>query len=302
MGVWEELNSLVNSVEPNFGTRAFVVGGYAAISDDCRVSIKYFPLVGKYDVIRHKKPVRKGGWESSLTGYFDDCFEEIIEEEHKVSSENKEKNVARSIRRIRSTCRELLLCNPWEYWITFTVSEQNCNRYDFKEVLKLFLSVVKRRNERLKNCEPLRYLIFPEEHKKGGFHFHGFIMGLDSDELVVNEYGYLDIPLFSKNIGFVNVCPVRPLPQNERYGLLMYTMKYAQKNAMSRNEDISRGYYRSDGLKRAETLVLPPSRFRGEFAEIHGTVASFENEYVEKHTYNEADLAEILGLLSFSDF
>lgn len=301
--VWNDLLTLVDSQHSISEKREFVVGGYTSISDDSRLSITYYPLVGKYDVVRHKKAQRISGWEECLTLSHDDYFEEVIEEcspsDTGLSEEEKQsRNIARSLRRVRATCRELLLSNPWEYWVTFTISDKKCDRYDFKSILKLFLGVVKRRNER-KNSAPLKYLLFPEQHKDGAFHFHGFLMGVDPDELVVNEHGYLDIPLFSEAMGFVNVCPVRPLPQKERYALLIYTMKYAQKNVGSGNKDLRRGYYRSDGLERGIKITLPPCALREQLCEIHETVASYENDYIQKRTYEEEDFSEILGLLNY---
>ena len=293
-----------SAVNQSVGRSIAPARGVSSIFDKGRLSIRYYPTNGVIDVVHHLKSVRVGGWEESLTGFYDECFDDIQSEKcEKIVSDSDKKsdNMARCARRVRSVCRDLLLSNNWEYWVTLTVSDEKCDRRDLRAVLNRLLNLVKSRNLKWPQRPPLKYLLLPEQHKDGAYHLHGFIMGVDGDELFVNEHGHLDFNLFSQNLGFVNIVPVRVLPQIERYALLTYTLKYAQKSVEACHGNVRRGYFRSDGLKRSEVVVLPPSDFRTALADVHGTVASYENKYVQKHTYTVEDFETILSVADFSE-
>lgn len=61
--------------------------------------------------------------------------------------------------------------NLWEWFLTFTFSPEYSNRYDYDECsgkLSMWLRNMKRRG-----CPDMRYLVVPEQHKDGAWHFHG---------------------------------------------------------------------------------------------------------------------------------
>ena len=71
--------------------------------------------------------------------------------------------------------------NVWDYFVTFTFSPKKVNRYDYDECTKKLSQWIKN----LKKLSPtLSYLIVPERHKDGAYHFHGLFAGLSDRELV----------------------------------------------------------------------------------------------------------------------
>lgn len=74
-----------------------------------------------------------------------------------------------SISRTRRNIRELALCNDFEYFATFTLDPNKCDRYSLtecQELLRKKLKALKRKNKNF------AYLFITEKHKDGAFHFH----------------------------------------------------------------------------------------------------------------------------------
>ncbi len=85
-----------------------------------------------------------------------------------------------SLRRTKSKIYDYARCNQWEYFVTFTFSKDKVNRYDYSECTKKlskWLNNLKSKNKDLK------YVVVPERHKDGAFHFHGLFSGLNQKEI-----------------------------------------------------------------------------------------------------------------------
>lgn len=94
-------------------------------------------------------------------------------------------DMARSMRRARANVRRLALANEFSYFVTLTLSPEEVDRYDAAAIMK-------RVNRWLSNMvqrHGLRYILVPERHKDGAFHFHGFFGG---DGLEVVDSGHHD--------------------------------------------------------------------------------------------------------------
>ena len=100
-----------------------------------------------------------------------------------------------SLSRTKRNIRELSLCNNFEYFATFTINSEMCDRYTLnivQEKLKKILKKIKRKNS------DFGYLIITEKHKDGAFHFHGLIKGIS--DLYINENGYLSSLILLKEL------------------------------------------------------------------------------------------------------
>lgn len=82
-------------------------------------------------------------------------------------------DMLRSMRRARAQLRRLALSNEFDYFVTLTLDPERIDRYDPAAVIKALSqwcsNMVKRHG--------LRYVLVPEMHKDGAFHFHGFMAG-----------------------------------------------------------------------------------------------------------------------------
>lgn len=94
-------------------------------------------------------------------------------------------DMLRSMRRARAKLRRLALANEFSYFVTLTLSPDEVDRYDCQAIMKR----VNRWLDNMVRRHGLRYVLVPERHKDGAFHFHGFFAG---DGLEVVDSGHHD--------------------------------------------------------------------------------------------------------------
>lgn len=82
-------------------------------------------------------------------------------------------DMQRSMRRARAKLRRLALANDFEYFVTLTLDPAKIDRYDPAAVTK----ALGRWADNMVRRHGLRYILVPEQHKDGAFHFHGFLAG-----------------------------------------------------------------------------------------------------------------------------
>lgn len=90
----------------------------------------------------------------------------------------------RSQRRARSKVRRLALANEFRWFVTLTLSPEQIDRYDGAEIVRR----LGRWCDNMVRRHGLRYILVPERHKDGAFHFHGFF----SDAVRVTDSGHTD--------------------------------------------------------------------------------------------------------------
>lgn len=81
----------------------------------------------------------------------------------------------RSMRRARAKLRRLALANDFDVFVTLTLDPAKVDRYDGAAVTKL----LNRWTDNMVRRHGMRYILVPEQHKDGAWHFHGFIGGID---------------------------------------------------------------------------------------------------------------------------
>lgn len=110
-------------------------------------------------------------------------------------SENKIMDPIRSakvsLNRTVQKLYDIAHANVWEYFFTLTLDAKKVgDRYDYNncaDYIHRFTDLLYR--------DDCLYVIVPERHKDGAWHYHGLLTNCDNLDLVVNENGYLE---FSK--------------------------------------------------------------------------------------------------------
>ena len=155
-----------------------------------------------------------------------------------------------SVSRSRSRVKELAMCNKFEYFCTFTLSDEKQDRFDLKQWVKDFGNWIGNYNKRY-NAK-LEYLIIPEQHKNGAWHAHGLLKGISNASIITNKHGYLEIPYYSNRFGFMNMSPIR-----HQGRCATYVSKYITKDTVSTARVLGRWahtFYSSRGLSGKQIL------------------------------------------------
>lgn len=155
-----------------------------------------------------------------------------------------------SVSRSRSRVKELAMCNKFEYFCTFTLSEDKQDRFDLKTWVKDFGNWIGNYNRRYNT--KLEYLIIPEQHKNGAWHAHGLIKGVAKESIITNKHGYLEIPYYSARFGFMNMSRIR-----HEGRCATYVSKYITKDTISTTRALGRWahtFYASRGLEEKQIL------------------------------------------------
>jgi hypothetical protein len=194
----------------------------------------------------HKYPVRASGFEdvdflkshSSVS-----CTKSVTEEEFRFQS---------SVARSRSKVLQLGCNNKWDFFITLTISpECSVDRYDFNAVIKSLLKFFD--NYKQRKSKDFKYLVIPEKHKDGAYHFHGFFANINKSDLKVNKYGYLDFVPYCNKYGYCSMSKIK-----DGVACANYVCKYISKDMFNNTipEPRTHLYYCSRGLKYDEVLEV----------------------------------------------
>ncbi len=184
----------------------------------------------------HKYPVR-------MPGYEDVDFLKSINSRYEFGNTDAEVRFASSIARSRSKVLQLALNNKWDYFVTLTFNKDKIDRYDYQTVTKALLKFFDNYKQRCSN--DFKYLIIPEKHKDGAWHFHGLFANVRPCDLFINEHNYLDFKPYASRFGF---CSLGVIQDVERCSV--YITKYICKDMFGNQVPESRThlYYASRGL------------------------------------------------------
>lgn len=144
-----------------------------------------------------------------------------------------------SLSRSRRLVRDYILCNPFDYFCTFTFDGAKVDRFNYKECASKLTKFFN--NFRSRKAPNFRYLVIPEFHEDGAIHFHGVVSGLPDSEFVVPEQiekrvggelvfvpntpGY--VRWKSYNMGFFSCSLIKNYPASANY-----ISKYITKDLM----------------------------------------------------------------------
>ena len=181
-----------------------------------------------------------------------------------MNEEKRAESARISFGRTKNMIYYLARSNEWEWFVTLTFAPDKIDRYDFdvcsKRVREWFNNLKKRK------APGLYYLIVPEHHKDGAWHFHGLLGGCDGltfkDSGVKDKDGEVIYNLENYKLGWTTAEKIKDSARASSY-----ICKYITKDLC----DLTKGkrrYFCSLGLQRAEVVeaVVPMSRMK-EFRE-----------------------------------
>ena len=178
-----------------------------------------------------------------------------------------EKNKEDARKRAIQVVYDLIRSNPWTWFITLTFDPEKVNSFDYDECvehMKLFTRKLRDRG--------LLYVLVPELHESGRYHFHGVVLGKLPVVPAKNPYGKLMLDDKGRQIynisiyeyGFTTATAIDDLAR-----AASYVAKYITKeNCVPAGK---KSYWASRSLKRPEVDYLELSEV--EYCEIYNQAA-----------------------------
>lgn len=161
---------------------------------------------------------------------------------------NRERSQRNSKSRTIQNIYEISRANKWEYFITLTFNPEKVDSFDYQEIvnkLKNWLDNLR------KNYSPkLKYIIVPELHKSGRYHFHGLFSDIGDMPLVDSGKrlpdGSVIYNIGNYNLGFTTATIIK---ENAR--VTSYIAKYITKELCAVTANKKR-YWSSRNLNRVK--------------------------------------------------
>lgn len=135
-----------------------------------------------------------------------------------------ESSISRSVRRTRRTLFDYILCNEFDWFVTFTFDPKKVNRYD---EITISLKMRGWLSRQVRKNPDFKYVITMEHHKDGAIHYHACIAGyqgamkrtnvLHENKRVYNITGF--------RFGFTTATKI-----DDRNAAAGYIMKYITKD------------------------------------------------------------------------
>lgn len=205
-----------------------------------------------------------------------------IEEIALLDEENKE----RSLRRSQKELRDLVDCNEFEWFGTFTFDPNKIDRHDDQAVKKAMTSWLN--HQRRHHSPDMLYILVPERHKTGAIHFHALI-GNYNGKMTQSGSEWQKQPIFnvsSYTLGFTNFTKIRDKAKTANY-----VRKYITKD-MASTDSKQRRYWRSKNLKTPQKTynltqheVFAANRTNIDITSLEG----YENDHIISTTFHLKD-------------
>lgn len=106
------------------------------------------------------------------------------EEDYYYNMGNPEKNLERSLRRTKNKIYDIAKSNQWEWFFTLTFNPKKVDSFNYEIVTDKLSQWLK--NMR-KKCPNMMYLVVPEQHESGRWHFHGLFSHVEDMRFVDSE-------------------------------------------------------------------------------------------------------------------
>lgn len=100
----------------------------------------------------------------------------------------RERSILNSLKRAKGNIFDLSRANNWDWFVTLTLNPEKINRYDYSVCSKKVSVWLK--NMQIECDSTFRYIVVPERHEDGAYHFHGLFA--DCEQLQFTFSGHYD--------------------------------------------------------------------------------------------------------------
>ena len=188
-------------------------------------------------------------FESRVAGYH--WMKQLEKDESKkwTLEKNRDKNLHDSMQRSKKSLIDYAFNNQWTHFATFTVDSEKCDRTSLAACNKKIGRMLD--HFRRYQCEGFKYLLVPEQHKDGAFHYHGLVYFPelpDFTDVLVKRKVIQTIDYFTQFLGYNSFSLIK-----NQIRAAKYITKYIDKQ-------MKQGYIRNIREQIADAKLLLHSR------------------------------------------
>lgn len=195
-------------------------------------------LIDENGVITKKEKKEKKKYFNPFSGEMEEVINMNEQEFYKYVAFKRSKNMIYK-----------LACNnkPWDYFVTFTFNSEKVDRYNFSEVSKKLSKWIDNIKQKY-GCKDMGYIIVPEKHKDGAWHFHGLFKNCDNlnfiDSGIKDNQGRTIYNISNYKFGFTTATKLSDIDK-----AVSYILKYISKDLFGDSLKGKKRYWRSKNLE-----------------------------------------------------
>lgn len=130
------------------------------------------------EIVPTNRRIIKNPFETIKKTSFDGIEFELPTEEigYYMHDEDNEESKRRSYRRTKNKIFDMVKCNNWEWFFTLTFNPEKIDSFNYEAVtdkLSDWLANMRRK------CPKMKYVVVPEQHESGRWHFHGLFENVE---------------------------------------------------------------------------------------------------------------------------
>jgi hypothetical protein len=198
-----------------------------------------YEATGEQDIITYSNPIENKKKEKSEVDndieQLPPTLAEIIKKvNHSLHS---------SMSRTKQTIYDYARANNWEWFITFTADPKKIDRYDYDVMTKKMTKWLNRQRER--KAQNMKYIIVPEKHKDGAWHFHGLFSDMGNIQFVDSGHKAKGMDIYNLpnwSLGFTTATQIKDTLKASNY-----ITKYITKSLIELTKGRKR-YWNSQNL------------------------------------------------------
>lgn len=205
-------------------------------------NVKVVTYDGEQDIYLYERPIGR-----YLKPVMTDDEKAEMREKRRTSVMTSD-NMKRTRRRAIQTIYDYARANHWDLFVTWTFDPERVDRHDYDEVAAKMSNWLD--NTRKNTCPDMKYLVVPERHKDGAYHFHGLMANVDvlplKDSGVRDKKGRPIYNLSSYRMGFTTATKIEDSKRAANY-----ITKYITDELICSTKN-KRRYWVSRNLERGE--------------------------------------------------
>lgn len=248
---------------------------------------------GTVQIRYYSKPIITEREEDEFQNCLIDSFDSLVPDTHELTDEKKhkldvihkkeeeyierERALAKyywdkgNANRAKQKVYEYSRSYDWDFFVTWTFSEKYVDRYNYEDCSKKLRVWL---NNQKRNSPDLKYIIVPEKHKNGAWHFHGLIADCSGISIVdsghTTKSGDIIYNLAKYKYGFTTATVVKDV-----WRVSKYIGKYITKSVVDSTSGKQRYFVSNNLPKPLETKIFVSDEYNN--------VEEFVLGYCSKH-------------------